>query len=170
MDILKQRKEHEELAIKLRGFAIRAFQEDNNVTGSWAYTVGLKTPVEGEVIIYTRAGIEAHILEDLLNDFGRKAIKNGIHQRTVTEADNYTNTITNQPMKVRLVPMRVEAFHAMLVKFGTPVEGNSNQANHYWLTLSDAGGLFPHQNGYVDFFQTGLPADTVGNSPEKSEE
>lgn len=170
MNFLEAMAAHEQKTIELRGFALRGFQEDNNVTGSWCYTVGLNIPGTGPATLYMRAGIDIGIIEDLMDGVGRYLCKYGVMNGAVFQDECYENTKTGQRIRVRIRKMGDEQFADMLKKFNTPVEAQDSQATPFWIFITDENDRFPDTPGYVDFFQTGLPADNVGNPTEKSED
>lgn len=169
-DILQKVADHEAKAVAMRGFAIRGLQEDNTVTGSWAYTVGLKDFNGEDTVLYVRGAVDIHVLEDILDEVGRRMKSELINDREVINAAWYVNGETEHRLGIRMCRINIESFQAMLKKFGTPVEGNSDQAQPWWVMLSDKNDRFPTSPLYEDFFQTGLPADNVGISTEKSED
>lgn len=170
MNIVETFLEQERKAVLLRGFGIRGFAEDNHITGSWAYTVGLNIPGTGPSVLYMRAGIEIGIIEDLMNDLGRHLQKYGVMNGAVFQDECYENVKTGKRIRVRIRRIGDEQFADMQQKFGTPVESQDSQATPFWVFITDENDRFPDTPGYIDFFQTGLPANHVDKPTEKSEE
>lgn len=173
MDILARRKSNEDAQIALIGFAQRTFQEDNNIRGSWGYTVGLTIEDNGitqPACIYMRAGIPDDTLGDLLHRCAAAVkVTPELLKATFTMGD-YTIDGTSTKLKFKFRKIRPDEVASMFARFETPVEGQNHDTDYYWLWIGDRNNNFPGHKDYIDFKQTSTVEQVAEAEPDVVEE
>lgn len=152
-DVLKARESLETRLIAMQGYAVRAFQEDNHVKASWAYTVGLSHN-DNPVCLFTRAAVESTLLEQVVEataDFVRD------HGPTTNEFHIPEFTLKDSKSKIRfkLRKMTIEVIERLKEKFDNFIEGQKEHTTYYWLLIADSNNILPGEQGYIDFMQFG---------------
>lgn len=151
----------EKYSIKTIGYAVRAFQEKNDVQASWGYTLGLRCWGSNEqsltndhpVCIFVRGPFESDLIDQILTLASEKIIKEKKVSNQVFTLDNFTNTKLGTPVRFHFAPISMSVVKKLAELFNNYIEGQTVGTTYYWLQTSNDNDLFPGEKGYVDFLQ-----------------
>lgn len=155
----------EKRLIEMNGVAVRSFLEDNTETGSWAYTVGLKSKDGQPVCLYVRAATSDHILEDILYRVS-ETVKvtdfkdfNAMTSRPFV-ISGYDNKITGSKLLFSIKGLKHPWFSQLGINYRTPIESQAHDTELFWVLIADEHNVLPFKEGYKDFMQVEPPSNT----------
>lgn len=166
----QERLKFERQSIASLGYAVRSFQENNELKGSWAYTVGLRLKGAGPygldnthpVCLFARGAIDANILESLLCEAADRAKDKGVVNNAEVECLELTRP-SGVKAAYRFTMLELDIMEKFRELMGNVVEGQEIDTVYYWVQICDPSGLFPGQVGYQDFKQVSDMGNPVEN-------
>lgn len=150
-DVLKARQSLEDRLIAMQGFAVRAFQEDNHVRASWAYTVGLEHNCS-PICLFTRAAIESTLLEQALEASAEYVRDHGV-TTSVFNVNDFFIKDSNKRVRFKLRKMTSDVVDSLKLTLDNYIEGQKQETIYYWLLIADSNNKLPGEEGYIDFMQ-----------------
>lgn len=145
------------------GYVVRTFQEDNNTSASWGYTVGVKVN-ERPVCLFMRVPIEPQLMDSILSDVAAMVRMTGIP--SIPFYVNDFETKSGERLRFKLERMGPGVADILGTNHGCYIEGQAEGTVHYWLFAADERNKLPGEDGYQDWRQLVFPvrpADPVSD-------